>query len=162
MGLTDEDVREILRIIDESELDELRIDMPGFRLHVRRGAESGPPTATEPGAASELGPGSEPGPESEPGPATEPGPGGEPTANGAATIDAPMLGTFYRASAPGQRPYVEVGSPVEPDTVVCLIEVMKMMNSIKAGVAGTVVEVCAANAELVEYGEPLFRVDTAA
>jgi len=73
-----------------------------------------------------------------------------------------MLGTFYRASAPGQRPYVEVGSPVEPDTVVCLIEVMKMMNSIKAGVVGTVVEVCATNAELVEYGEPLFRVDTAA
>ena len=54
-----------------------------------------------------------------------------------------MLGTFYRASAPGQHPYVDVGSPVEPDTVVCLIEVMKMMNSIKAGVAGTVVEVCA-------------------
>jgi acetyl-CoA carboxylase biotin carboxyl carrier protein len=154
MGLTDEDVREILRIIDESELDELRIDMPGFRLHVRRGAESGPPTATEPGAASE------PGPATEAGPGTEPGPGSEPTANGAATIDAPMLGTFYRASAPGQRPYVDVGSPVEPDTVVCLIEVMKMMNSIKAGVAGTVVEVCAANAELVEYGEPLFRVDT--
>jgi len=73
-----------------------------------------------------------------------------------------MLGTFYRASAPGQRPYVDIGSAVEPDTVVCLIEVMKMMNSIKAGVAGTVVEVCATNAELVEYGEPLFRVDTAA
>ena len=137
MGLTDEDVREILRIIDESQLDELRIDMPGFRLHVRRGA-------------------------GEPGPATEPAPATEPTANGAATIDAPMLGTFYRASAPGQRPYVEVGSPVAPDTVVCLIEVMKMMNSIKAGVVGTVVEVCATNAELVEYGEPLFRVDTAA
>jgi acetyl-CoA carboxylase biotin carboxyl carrier protein len=139
MGLTDEDVREILRIIDESELDELRIDMPGFRLHVRRGAGDIEP-------------------EREPAPA----PAGEPTANGAATIEAPMLGTFYRASAPGQRPYVEVGSRVEPETVVCLIEVMKMMNSVKAGLAGTVVEVCATNAELVEYGEPLFRVDTAA
>jgi acetyl-CoA carboxylase biotin carboxyl carrier protein len=81
------------------------------------------------------------------------------SANGAATIDAPMLGTFYRASAPGEQPFVEVGSKVDADTVVCLIEVMKMMNSVKAGVAGTVVEVCAANAELVEYGEPLFRVD---
>jgi len=69
-----------------------------------------------------------------------------------------MLGTFYRASAPGEPPFVEVGSAVDPDTVVCLIEVMKMMNSIKAGVAGTVVEVCADNAQLVEYGEPLFRV----
>ena len=152
MGLTDEDVREILRIIDESDLDELRIDMPGFRLHVRRGAESDPPTATEPGAASE------PGPATEAGPGTEPGPGSEPTANGAATIDAPMLGTFYRASAPGQRPYVDVGSLVEPDTVVCLIEVMKMMNPVNAGVAGTIAEVCAENAALVEYGAPLFRV----
>jgi acetyl-CoA carboxylase biotin carboxyl carrier protein len=70
-----------------------------------------------------------------------------------------MLGTFYRASAPGEQPFVDVGSKVDPDTVVCLIEVMKMMNSVKAGVAGTVVEVCASNAELVEYGEPLFRVD---
>jgi len=82
--------------------------------------------------------------------------------NGAASIDAPMLGTFYRASAPGEQPFVDVGSQVDPDTVVCLIEVMKMMNSVKAGVRGTVVEVCASNAELVEYGEPLFRVDPAA
>jgi acetyl-CoA carboxylase biotin carboxyl carrier protein len=143
MGLTDDDVREILRIIDESELDELRIDMPGFRLHVRRG---GAPPA-EPAA--------EPPREARPEPAA-PTPA---SANGAATIDAPMLGTFYRASAPGEQPFVEVGSKVDPDTVVCLIEVMKMMNSVKAGVAGTVVEVCADNAQLVEYGEPLFRVD---
>ena len=154
MGLTDEDVREILRIIDESQLDELRIDMPGFRLHVRRGAG-------EPGPATEPGPAREPGSATEPGPGSEPGPATEPTANGAATIDAPMLGTFYRASAPGEQPFVDVGSQVEPDTVVCLIEVMKMMNSVKAGVAGTVVEVCATNAEIVEYGEPLFRVDPA-
>jgi acetyl-CoA carboxylase biotin carboxyl carrier protein len=73
-----------------------------------------------------------------------------------------MLGTFYRASAPGEQPFVDVGSQVDPDTVVCLIEVMKMMNSVKAGVAGTVVEVCAENAQLVEFGEPLFRVDPAA
>jgi acetyl-CoA carboxylase biotin carboxyl carrier protein len=69
-----------------------------------------------------------------------------------------MLGTFYRAEAPGERPFVEVGDAVEPDTVVCLIEVMKLMNHIEAGVAGTVVEVLAGNAELVEFGQPLFRV----
>jgi biotin carboxyl carrier protein len=69
-----------------------------------------------------------------------------------------MLGVFYRASGPGLPPYVEVGARVEPDTVVCLIEVMKMMNSIEAGIAGTVVEVCAENAALVEYGQPLFRI----
>jgi acetyl-CoA carboxylase biotin carboxyl carrier protein len=156
MGLTDDDVREILRIIDESELDELRIDMPGFRLHVRRG---GAPPAAEPGApmraAEPEARAAEPSPEPPAAPEVA-------SANGAATIDAPMLGTFYRASAPGEQPFVEVGTQVGPDTVVCLIEVMKMMNSVKAGVSGTVVEVCATNAELVEYGEPLFRVDAAA
>jgi acetyl-CoA carboxylase biotin carboxyl carrier protein len=70
-----------------------------------------------------------------------------------------MLGTFYRASAPGATPFVDVGARVQPDTVVCLIEVMKMMNSIPAGVTGEIVEVCAQNGEVVEYGEPLFRVE---
>jgi acetyl-CoA carboxylase biotin carboxyl carrier protein len=145
MGLTDDDVREILRIIDESDLDELRIETPEFRLHVRRGGA--PMPAADPVAA--------------PAPVADAAPPPAPAtvaANGAATIDAPMLGTFYRASAPGEEPFVDVGSEVQPDTVVCLIEVMKMMNSVNAGVAGTVVEVCARNAELVEYGEPLFRV----
>jgi acetyl-CoA carboxylase biotin carboxyl carrier protein len=151
MGLTDDDVREILRIIDESELDELRIDMPGFRLHVRRGGAPPPEPAAAPAPAAV---------EREPAPAAPEPATASP--NGAATIDAPMLGTFYRASAPGEQPFVEVGSEVDPDTVVCLIEVMKMMNSVKAGVSGTVVEVFAANAELVEYGEPLFRIDPAA
>ncbi len=70
-----------------------------------------------------------------------------------------MLGTFYRAEAPGKPPFVEVGTRVDPDTIVCIIEVMKMMNSVPAGVAGTVTEVVAENAHLVEYGEPLFRVE---
>ena len=154
MGLTDDDVREILRIIDESELDELRIDMPGFRLHVRRGGAP-PPAAPEPAGAEPAHAKSEPEPEpavASPAPASS---------NGDTTIEAPMLGTFYRASAPGAQPFVDVGSEVSPDTVVCLIEVMKMMNSIEAGVAGTVAEVCAANGELVEFGQPLFRVTPA-
>jgi acetyl-CoA carboxylase biotin carboxyl carrier protein len=75
-----------------------------------------------------------------------------------ATIDAPMLGTFYRAQAPGAPPFVEIGAPVEEHTVVCLIEVMKMMNAVHAGVSGTIVEVCVENAVLVELGTPLFRV----
>jgi acetyl-CoA carboxylase biotin carboxyl carrier protein len=78
--------------------------------------------------------------------------------DGLLTIVAPILGTFYRAPAPGAAPYVEVGSPVEADTVVCLIEVMKMMNPIAAGVTGTIAEVCVENAALIEYGMPLFLV----
>jgi acetyl-CoA carboxylase biotin carboxyl carrier protein len=122
-------------------------------MHVRRGGAPPPEPVAETAPAMER----------EPAPAAPAPP--EPAAaspNGAATIDAPMLGTFYRASAPGEQPFVDVGSQVDRDTVVCLIEVMKMMNSVKAGVSGTVVEVCATNAELVEYGEPLFRVDPAA
>jgi acetyl-CoA carboxylase biotin carboxyl carrier protein len=129
MPLSDDDVREILRLVDECELDELRIETAGFKLHMRRGGA--PPAAEEEAAAD---------------------------SDGARTIDAPMLGTFYRAEAPGAEPFVDVGSEVQPDTVVCLVEVMKMMNSIRAGTAGRIVEVCAENAQLVEYGQPLFRV----
>jgi acetyl-CoA carboxylase biotin carboxyl carrier protein len=126
--LTDDDVSEILRLIDESKLDELRIETPEFKLHVVRGA-----------AASD---------------------GAAPSAE-AQTIPAPMPGTFYRAESPGARPFVEVGAHVEPDTVVCILEVMKMMNSIRAGLSGDIVEVCVEDAQQVDEGEPLFRVEPA-
>jgi acetyl-CoA carboxylase biotin carboxyl carrier protein len=152
MALSDDDVREILRLIDESKLDELRIETPEFKLHVRRGAAA---PADDP-------PESEPEPEpAEPATAERPVAAAAVESNGARTIEAPMLGTFYRAEAPGAEPFVEVGTEVDPGTVVCLIEVMKMMNSIQAGVAGTIVEVCAENAQIVQYGEPLFRVEPA-
>jgi acetyl-CoA carboxylase biotin carboxyl carrier protein len=139
MALSDDDVREILRLIDESEdLRELRIETGGLSLYVRRGgtarADPAPVGASPPPPVVESAP------------------------DGLLTVAAPMLGTFYRAEAPGAAPFVDVGARVEPDTVVCLIEVMKMMNSVPAGVAGTVVEVCATNAEPVEYGDPLFTV----
>jgi acetyl-CoA carboxylase biotin carboxyl carrier protein len=152
MGLSDDDVREILRLIDESQLDELRIETPEFKLHVRRG---GAAPADEP---LESEPDPEPAEAAAPERATA-APAVE--SNGARTIEAPMLGTFYRAQAPGADPFVDVGTEVDAETVVCLIEVMKMMNSIQAGVAGTIVEVCAENAQIVQYGEPLFRVDPA-
>jgi len=69
------------------------------------------------------------------------------------------VGTFYRAPAPGAPPFVEVGAKVEPDDVVCIIEVMKLMNSIRAGRRGRVVEILAENAELVEYGQPLIVIE---
>jgi acetyl-CoA carboxylase biotin carboxyl carrier protein len=135
--LSDDDVREILKLIDESELDELLIETAGFKLHVLRGSQVTGHRSQAP----------------DPRPETR-----DPSPNGLA-INAPMLGTFYRAEAPGAAPFVDVGAKVEPDTVVCLIEVMKMMNSIPAGVSGTIAEIVARNGELVEYGEPLFRVE---
>jgi acetyl-CoA carboxylase biotin carboxyl carrier protein len=147
MALSDDDVREILRIIDESELDELRIESADFSLHVLRGSQpaDGGPRPAESAAPA-------------PSPTPPPAAGRQLPADGLA-ITSPMLGTFYRAEAPGAAPFVDVGANVDADTTVCLIEVMKMMNSVPAGVAGTIVEVCAENAEVVEYGQPLFRVE---
>jgi acetyl/propionyl-CoA carboxylase alpha subunit len=134
MALSEADVREILRLIDESDVEELRVETEAFSLYVRREGTVG---EAETGRSVDRG-----------------------VRDGVVTIPAPMIGTFYRAEAPGAAPYVDLGTRVEPDTVVCLIEVMKMMNPIPAGVAGTIVEVCAMNAEAVEYGAPLFHVKT--
>jgi acetyl-CoA carboxylase biotin carboxyl carrier protein len=142
VALSDDDVREILRIIDESELDELRIETEGLSLHVVRGGAA--PAEPEPVAL-------EPEPDATSVPATADG----------RTIVAPTIGTFYRAPAPGAPPFVEVGTRVEADTIVCIIEVMKMMNSVPAGIAGTIAEIHVANAEPVEYAQPLFRIEAA-
>jgi acetyl-CoA carboxylase biotin carboxyl carrier protein len=149
MGLTDDDVREILRIIDESELDELVIETDGFSLHVLRRGASGDASSRSPQHPRAVREEAPPNAPAEPAPTAN---------NGLVTIPSPMLGTFYRAESPGAAPFVEVGSKVSPDTTVCIIEVMKMMNSVPAGVSGTVSEILADNAELVEYGSPLFRV----
>jgi acetyl-CoA carboxylase biotin carboxyl carrier protein len=144
MALSEEDVREILRLVDESGPDELRIERPDFKLHVRRG-----------GAAVVEEPEPEPVPPAE----QKPTPSPRPPSAQTHTIEAPMLGIFYAADGPNAEPFVELGARVEPGTVVAIIEVMKMMNSVAAGVAGTIVEICAKNAELVQEGQPLFRVD---
>ncbi len=135
MPLDDDDVREILRLIDESDVAELRVEIEGLSLYVRRGDGS---------------------PEH---PGSDAAPVEEAPVDGLQPIVAPMLGIFYRAPAPGATPFVDVGERVDEATVVGLIEVMKMMNAVPAGVAGTIVEVCATNAEVVEYGAPLFRVE---
>lgn len=149
MPLSDDDVREILRIIDESALTELQIETEGFSLHVRKGGGQEVPEREEVRHASG-------GPEA-PAPAA---PRAAQT-DGLATITAPMLGTFYRAEGPGKPPFVDVGERVQPDTIVCIIEVMKMMNSVTAGVSGTILQIFAANAQLVEYGQPLFEIEPA-
>jgi acetyl-CoA carboxylase biotin carboxyl carrier protein len=136
VALDDDDVREIFRIIDESGLAELRIETEGLSLHVLRGGAA--PAIAEPAEPS------------------------APAVDGTGVaIVSPLLGTFYRAPAPGEPPFVEVGASVEPDTIVCIIEVMKMMNSVPAGVAGTIAEIHVDNAQPVEYGQPLFRVQSA-
>ena len=74
------------------------------------------------------------------------------------TIDSPMLGTFYAAPAKGAKPFVTVGSVIEEDTDVCIIEAMKVFNNIKAEMKGTISKIRIANGETVEFGQPLFLV----
>ncbi len=170
MALRDEDIREILRIVDETPLAELEIETEGFSLRVRRGEAAAsrpheplsPPASETPRQPVVAAGGDAP---REPVVAAGGDGASEGTASGQSqpldglvTIASPMLGTFYRAEGPGEPPFVEVGSHVEPDTIVCIIEVMKMMNSVPAGVSGTIVEILPDNAQLVEYGQPLFRV----
>lgn len=144
MALSDEDVREILRIVDGAELDELHIETEGLSLHLVRGGRA---PAVEP-----VTEGAQPGPGAA-------GRAHAPEGADGLTIEAPMLGVFYRSPSPGSPPFVDVGTRVESDTIVCIIEVMKMMNSVPAGVSGTIADIHAENAALVEYGQPLFSVE---
>ena len=137
MALTDDDVREILRLIDESELDELRIETDEFKLHVVRGGRPRPRRRRRPSRGARRRP-----------------------RRGRRRARRSWRRCPASSTAPRSReaPFVEVGAQVEPDTIVCIIEVMKMMNSVPAGVSGTIVEIRAENAQAVEYGETLFRV----
>ncbi len=161
MDLTYSDVQSILKIIDAAEhLDEIELVHGGFRLHVvRNGAGSsirGPAHVVAPRPP----PSSAPVP-AKAAPAIVPASGhtSEPVLPpGTVAIRAPMLGTFYRASAPGEKPFVEVGQRVRADDTVCLIEVMKLFNSIRAGIDGEVVQILAENGALVEHNQVLIVI----
>lgn len=152
MTLTAKDVAEIMRLLEQSGFDSLSLEIDGVKLNVERGSARPAPLAAPATAA-------EPVLESQPQPAqtaarkTKP-----PSAPGLAEVTSPLLGIFYRAPKPGEPPFVEVGSKVHQETVVGILEVMKLMNSVHAGVKGEVVEILAANGTLVEYGEALLRV----
>ena len=155
MTLTAADVAEILRLVEDSSFDELSLELEGLKLSFKRG-ESAPGNeerAQQPITAAKL-----PAPAPAPAPAPGAGAGAAATADSAAAVCSPMLGTFYRAPKPGAPPFVTVGSTVEEDTIVGIIEVMKLMNTVRAGVRGTVTEVRVVDGALVEYGEILLRV----
>ena len=146
MSLTAKDVAEIMRLLEDSTFDNLSLEIDGMKLNLQR--SSGKPASR----ASQAAMGSAPGPER---PAHKNSPPSEP---GLFEVPAPLLGIFYRAPKPGEPPFIEVGSKVAEDTVIGIIEVMKLMNSVRAGVQGEVVEILAKNGAAVEYGEILLRV----
>ena len=154
--LTHEDVRKIMELVDAAEhLDEIELEYAGYRLHLRRGGsgDAGMRPASFPPAAKPapvLAASTTPAKETA---APEPA-----LAEGVVAIRSPMLGTFYRASSPGEKPFTEVGERVKADDTVCLIEVMKLFNSIRAGVDGTVVGIAVENGSLVEYNQAVILI----
>ena len=185
MTISNEDVQDILRLLDTLPFSELTLETSRFTLRLQRAADGGwsqetqvlsHPTAAVPGAAGPVpavpaAAGPVPAAPAAAGPvpavpaAAGPAPAGPPTAGSthaaaspAQDVRAPLPGTFYRAPQPGAPPYVEVGSQVDADTVVAIIETMKLMNPVYSGATGTVSEICLDDGQFAEQDAVLMRV----
>lgn len=151
------DIKAIIDLMRKNSISEFELEKEGFKIRLKRGPNGTLPTATEEAPAL---PGVTVAPPVAHPPvgvvaAAPPAPAGMPPE---AEIRSPMIGTFYRAPSPDAAPYVEVGTPVEPDTVVCIIEAMKVMNEIKAEARGVITQVLVENGKPVEFGQPLFKI----
>jgi acetyl-CoA carboxylase biotin carboxyl carrier protein len=152
MTLTAADVAEIMRLVEQSGFDELNLEIDGTKISLRRGTPNGTAPAAAPAPAVAV-------PAANAAPASATAPAAQSASDPSAVdLPSPLLGTFYRSPKPGAPPFVQVGSPVEADSIIGIIEVMKLMNTVRAGVRGTVTEFLAADGALVEYGEVLLRV----
>jgi acetyl-CoA carboxylase biotin carboxyl carrier protein len=151
MDLSHAEVAEILRLIDEGGFEELHLETDTLTLHVSRRRGD---AVEQPETAHTI--------EQRPPPGATPLEAPPATDEHRVAIKAPLLGTFYRAPSPGAPPFVEPGGLVAPDTTVGIVEVMKLMHAVAAGVSGRIVQVCAENGSLVEYDQTLFLVDPAA
>ncbi len=147
-----EQIKAIIEMMKENDLSEFSMESNGLKIRIKRGPEgiqqavvSPPPVAPVPAPMPAA-----------PVPAVPPPPAAP--AVECKHITSPMVGTFYRAPSPDSPPYVEVGSEVNEETVVCIIEAMKVMNEIKAECKGVITEILAENAKPVEFGQKLFAV----
>ncbi len=150
----------LIAAVDESSLDSIELERGGTRVrlaktpdqHVTVGATPAPaaaPAAPAPAPVSVSA-----------GDASASSDGANaPADSNLIDITSPMVGTFYRAPAPDAPPYVEVGDSIGDGATLCIIEAMKLMNELEAEVSGTIAEICVENAEPVEYGQVLFRID---
>ena len=161
--LTFEQIKELIELVAERQLQGMELERSGFRLKIDGQAPPAPhavlpaglPAAGLPVTAVAL-PSLVGGAPAAP-PAAAPAAPEEPGA-GAHVLTSPIVGTFYRAPSPDADPFVEVGSRVKRGQVLCIIEAMKLMNEIESDVDGTVLEIYPQNAQAVEFGEPLFAI----
>ncbi|MEA3133571.1 MAG: acetyl-CoA carboxylase biotin carboxyl carrier protein [Gammaproteobacteria bacterium] len=173
MTLTAADVAEIMRVIEQSTFDELTLELDGVKLTLRRAGAAGgfvqnvtTPSDLLNSAATAAARSGEAAAHTGARTAVQAartaaraGDSAPPDANLSA-ITSPMLGTFYRAPKPGSAPFVEIGSVVDVDSVIAIIEVMKLMNTVRAGVRGVITEILPADETLVEFGDVLMRART--
>ena len=141
MPLSAQDVAEITRLLEESQFEELHLEQDGLKITLRR--SGAPPAAAAAPRVSEA-----------PAPAAPAHTG----ADAGLIVNAPVVGIFYRAPKPGAAPFVDVGTDVTEDTIVGIIEVMKLMNTVRAEVRGTVAQVLVEDGAVVEYGQALLRI----
>ena len=135
-----------------SELSEFELEEEGFKLRLsRKSGESVPQILQAAPVAQAAAPAAAPAPAAEaPAPA-----GDEP---GTSVVKSPMVGTFYRSPSPDSPDFVDVGAKISEDSVVCIIEAMKVMNEIQAEIKGTITEILVENGDAIEFGQPLFKV----
>ena len=156
-----EEIGKLAKMMQDFELTEFALKSDDISLKMKRGGEPvmmAPPQAAHGMMAPHAAP---------PYPAASPTPeekgdmeGEEDETEHRITVDSPIVGTFYTAPAPDAPPFVKVGDDVQEDTVVCIVEAMKVMNEIKAEKSGTVRRILVDNATPVEYGQPLFELET--
>lgn len=163
-SITQKDVIRIMELVEKTDTDELHLEMGDLKLTIRKGinVQTAPPAA-EVETTSKVVERNELASSTEPDNADKgivPAPGLlEDKTDGALTIRAPMLGTFYKAPKPGAPPFVEVGHVVDINDTVCIIEVMKLFSTIKAGVQGRIVKILANDGQMVEFNQPLFLLE---
>lgn len=149
-------IKQVVELMKRSELSEFELEEEGFKLRLtRKGNEA--PQVIQAVAAPAAQPLASAAPAAVPA-ATESTPAEDPNLS---TITSPMVGTFYSAASPESPSFVKVGQKTDADTVVCIIEAMKVMNEIQAELSGTIVECLVENGQAVEYGQPLFKVKKA-
>ena len=168
MSFSHEDVQRLIKLLDSSHFDELHLEAEGIKLSLRRnGATSMVPAPVGSTPVATASPAAPPARAAAPTPTPAPAPAAAAAAAAAAAsagdaslleIRASMLGTFYGAPKPGAEPFVAIGGRVSVDSAVGIIEVMKLMNSISAGIEGVLVEVLVRDGDLVEYDQVLMRV----
>ena len=143
-----DEIKELVRLMVDNELSELDVSDGENKVKLKRGAGGEPVIVAAPALSAPAAPAAGQVDNAEPAAEEEE----------LVEIKSPMVGTFYDAASPDSEPYVSIASGVGADTVVCIVEAMKVMNEIKADCIGTIAEICVRNAQPVEYGQVLFRV----